>query len=66
MTTATCPSCRGPVVEIVLAATESNLMMRSCSRCDARDWSNGGRTIDLTEALDEIAIVGRNRRLGRR
>jgi len=65
MSTATCPSCRGPVVEIVLGARESPLTMRSCSRCDARDWSNGGRTIDLTEALGEIAVVGRNRRLGR-
>lgn len=66
MSAARCPSCRGPVVEIVLGTGDSPLMMRSCSRCDARDWSKRGRTIDLTEALDQISSVGRNRRLDRR
>lgn len=62
MSSLDCPSCRGSVVEIALANGESTIVMRSCSRCDARGWSAGGRTIDLTEALDEIAEVGRSRR----
>jgi hypothetical protein len=62
MSTLACPGCRGPVVEISLGTPDSPLVMRSCSRCDARGWSNAGRTIDLTEALGEIAATGRTRR----
>jgi hypothetical protein len=50
------------MVEIAVAGGDSPLVMRSCSRCDARGWSSAGRTIDLTEALGELAATGRARR----
>jgi hypothetical protein len=50
------------MVEIVLPGGDSPLVMRSCSVCDARGWSRQGRTIDLTEALDDLSEAGRARR----
>lgn len=34
---------------------ESELVMSSCNRCDARTWERDGEAIDLTEVLDLTA-----------
>lgn len=58
----TCPECSGPMIEIALDNGGSPLVMRSCSRCDARRWSTAGRGIDLDSALRELAASGGSRR----
>lgn len=57
-----CPRCGGPVVEIVLSADEKGITMRSCSTCDAREWGAGGRSVDLSEVIDELGASGAVRR----
>lgn len=46
-----CPHCHGPLVVIGLRLTESDLVMRSCSRCDRRFWESDGLDIELTGLL---------------
>ena len=58
----TCPDCGGPVIEIALANGYTPLVMRSCSTCDAREWSSDGRGIDLRAALSELASTGGGKR----
>jgi len=54
-----CPRCAAPLVEIRLAAAASNLVMRSCSRCDGRWWSRDGESADLHEVLGSVAQLSR-------
>jgi hypothetical protein len=61
----TCPECDGPMIEIALANGDSPLVMRSCSRCDAREWSSAGQGIDLTSALRELSESGGGKRPAR-
>ena len=63
--TTQCTQCGGPVVEIVIGSGGSKLTMRSCSKCDAREWANDGAPVELDEVLDELNATGvqqRNRR----
>ena len=47
-----CPRCRGPLVVIEIPISGKPLLMRSCSRCDVRYWSDeGGHDVDLTAVL---------------
>ena len=62
MTSTRCPLCGGPVVEIVLAADDKGLTMRSCSTCDALQWGAVGRSVDLSEVIDELSASGATRR----
>jgi endogenous inhibitor of DNA gyrase (YacG/DUF329 family) len=57
-----CPECGGAVIEIEIASGETPLVMRSCSKCDAREWSADGRGIDLTTALRELSDSGGGKR----
>jgi hypothetical protein len=46
-----CPRCRGPLVAIELPVKGKDLVMKSCSRCDVRFWSERGSDVDLTDVL---------------
>ena len=50
-----CPRCSAPLVQIRLASDGSDLVMRSCSRCDGRWWSRDGETADLGDVLGRVA-----------
>jgi hypothetical protein len=54
-----CPRCAAPLVEIRLAAAASNLVMRSCARCDGRWWSRDGEAADLADVLGSVAQLSR-------
>lgn len=60
--TTECTQCGGPIVEIVLANDGSNLTMRSCSKCDAREWENDGEPVELDDVLGELNSTGAQRR----
>ncbi|QGG95806.1 hypothetical protein [Actinomarinicola tropica] len=53
-----CPECGGPMIEIEVANGDAPLVMRSCSACDARQWSSAGQGIDLRAALRELSDTG--------
>lgn len=53
-----CPECGGPMIEIEIATGDAPLVMRSCSACDAREWSSAGKGIDLSDALAELSETG--------
>jgi Zn-finger nucleic acid-binding protein len=55
----TCPRCSSPLVEIRLAAAASDLVMRSCARCDGRWWSRDGESADLQAVLGSVAQLSR-------
>jgi Zn-finger nucleic acid-binding protein len=55
----TCPRCAAPLVEIRLAAAATDLVMRSCSRCDGRWWSRDGESADLSAVLGSVAQLSR-------
>jgi hypothetical protein len=57
-----CSRCGGPVVEIVLDGESSNLTMRSCSVCDAREWASDGDPVELDTVLGELSDLGTQRR----
>jgi hypothetical protein len=57
-----CARCGGPIVEIVIENDSSNLTMRSCSTCDAREWNSGGERVELDRVLGELTEVGVKRR----
>lgn len=57
-----CSRCGGPVVEIVIDAESSDLTMRSCSVCDAREWASKGDPVELDEVLGELTDLGAQRR----
>ena len=46
-----CPACSGSLVSIALKLTDSELLMRSCSRCDRRFWQSDGDDIEITRVL---------------
>lgn len=60
-----CRECGGPVIEIELSSGNEPLMMRSCSACDAREWSKEGEGLDLRGALDRLSQTGSTRRQSR-
>ena len=48
-----CPNCRqGHLVEIGLTLQESQVTMRSCSKCDTRWWDRDGDAVGLNAVLD--------------
>lgn len=65
MSQSRCRECGGPVIEIELSAGDQPLMMRSCSACDAREWTKEGEGLDLRGALDRLAQSGNSRRPSR-
>ena len=60
--TTRCTRCGGPIVEIVLSADDSNLTMRSCSTCDAREWDHDGEPVALDDVLGDLSEIGEQRR----
>ena len=54
MKVSSCRRCRGPLVEIVINRAEGEVIMQSCSRCDARWWHENGRPVDLPHILDAV------------
>jgi hypothetical protein len=50
-----CCRCGGPLVEIVIARGDDDVLMQSCSRCDARWWHENGRPVDLPRILDVVS-----------
>ncbi|MBK5223741.1 MAG: hypothetical protein JJE52_12905 [Acidimicrobiia bacterium] len=53
------------MIEIELSSGNEPLMMRSCSACDAREWSKEGEGLDLRGALDRLSQTGSTRRQSR-
>lgn len=56
--TTRCTRCGGPIVEIVLTSGDSDLTMRSCSKCDSREWANDGEPVELTDVLGDLNETG--------
>ena len=57
-----CATCGGEIVTIGMLVDGSNLVMRSCARCDTRTWQLGSDPVDLDTALAEVGqTVGRRR-----
>jgi hypothetical protein len=48
-----CPACSNRLVTINMKLVDSELLMRSCSRCDRRFWQVNGEDIEL------IGVLGR-------
>jgi hypothetical protein len=46
-----CPRCRGPLVAIEIRLSGTDLVMKSCSRCDVRFWSSEGNDLELAGVL---------------
>jgi hypothetical protein len=56
-----CQRCKAPTVEITLHTAEDALLMRSCSRCDHREWLRQDAPAAITEVLASVATTGRRR-----
>lgn len=54
-----CQRCTAPTVEITLHAGEDALVMRSCSRCDHREWLRQDAPAAITDVLASVATTGR-------
>jgi endogenous inhibitor of DNA gyrase (YacG/DUF329 family) len=57
-----CSRCGGPVVEIVLEGDGAPLTMRSCSRCDAREWASGDEPVELDAVIGTLSDRGAQQR----
>jgi hypothetical protein len=55
-----CQRCGAPTVEIALLDS-TQLLMRSCSRCDHRTWSKDGSPAAMADVLAAVATTGRRR-----
>lgn len=57
-----CPRCDAPLVVIAVPATSGGaLELRSCSRCDARWWSQEGAQVGIDRVLGSLDTARRRR-----
>ena len=54
-----CQRCKAPTIEITLHAGADALVMRSCSRCDHRQWLRQDAPAAITDVLASVATTGR-------
>ncbi len=57
-----CERCATELVTISIVVDGNDLEMYSCTTCDTRAWSHGGKPVDLAFALSEVGLhAGRQR-----